>query len=394
MGVNMDSAGNKLSEPVNMDTTSVGLLADTRIYTTVMSEDKHRILVYKIHKKDNKYNLVTLLFNDSLQLLRKSRLPLELDERRNIYSDLQVDNDGDLVFTESTKGSNRDFFNKLQLVTKPALSDSFQFTKIDLEDKYIDEVQIKIDNLNKKYILNTFYYKNNRGSILGLCTSKWDKPTNTSSPVFFTAFDDDLRNQARRDGQLKFAFDDFFIRNIVVKKDGGFILTAEDYTSQTRGNNNWNRWDYLFNSPFYNNNYYLNNPSYYNYYRPGNYQASQQVRYYYDNILVISIDKNGTGTWSAVIQKEQFDDYADNFLSYSTLVNGGEIHFLFNDTRNNQIINDHSVNSKGEVKRNPTLKSQEKGYQFMARYAKQTGPSQLLVPCDYRGYICFAKIDF
>ena len=43
----------------------------------------------------------------------------------------------------------------------------------------------------------------------------------------------------------------------------------------------------------------------------------------------------------------------------------GEIHFLFNNDRKNQIITDQSILPDGSNKRNPTLKSQERGYEFM-----------------------------
>ncbi|HMI80073.1 MAG TPA: hypothetical protein VK484_14835, partial [Ferruginibacter sp.] len=89
-----------------------------------------------------------------------------------------------------------------------------------------------------------------------------------------------------------------------------------------------------------------------------------------------------------------FDDDDDNFLSFSNVTSGGEIHFLFNIDKKNQIIGDQSIAPDGTVKRNPTLKSQEKGYEFMPRHSKQVGASQVIVPCAYRGYICFAKIDF
>ena len=70
-----------------------------------------------------------------------------------------------------------------------------------------------------------------------------------------------------------------------------------------------------------------------------------------------------------------------------------ELHFLFNSDRKNQLIADHSINVNGDVKRNPTLKSREKGHQFMPRLTKQIGAKQLIIPCDYRGFICFAKVD-
>jgi hypothetical protein len=45
------------------------------------------------------------------------------------------------------------------------------------------------------------------------------------------------------------------------------------------------------------------------------------------------------------------------------------------------------------VHRNPTLHNLDRGYDFMPRYAKQVSAHQLIVPCQYRNYVCFAKID-
>ena len=129
-------------------------------------------------------------------------------------------------------------------------------------------------------------------------------------------------------------------------------------------------------------------------YRPLNSFGSQSTRYYYSNILILSLDKTGKIDWSRVIHKDQFDDDNDNFLSYSTINSGGEIHFLFNDDKNkNQIIANHSISPAGVLTRNPTLKSQERGYEFMPRLSKQVSATQLIIPCVYRGYICFAKVD-
>ena len=109
--------------------------------------------------------------------------------------------------------------------------------------------------------------------------------------------------------------------------------------------------------------------------------------------MVLSVDKDGRADWAKVIHKDQFDDDDDNFLSSSTMNSGGEIHFIYNMDTKNQIISDQSVTADGTVKRNVTLKSQERGYEFMSRLSKQVGARQLIIPCSYRSYICFAKVD-
>jgi len=74
---------------------------------------------------------------------------------------------------------------------------------------------------------------------------------------------------------------------------------------------------------------------------------------------------------------------------------GGDIHLLFNlFERRVLMLNDQSITPDGKVSRNPTLKNLDKGYEFMARYGKQVAGKQMIVPCWYRNYLCFAKIDF
>ncbi|NOT92829.1 hypothetical protein [Ferruginibacter sp.] len=331
MGVKMDAEGKKIGEPVELDTTHISILADNKIYSTIYSEDKQKIVVFKIHKKYESFNIVTLLFNNNLKLIaNKNRQSLEFNDRRDTYDNYLVDNEGNFIFTKDSKNGNRDNSNALTLITKDPLQDTFAFHDIEMKNNYIDEVKVKIDNLNKRYIINSFYYKKNRGSIDGLFTCVWDKVNTKIFTQGFTVLNDTLRDEAKTSGQLRFALDDFFIRQVFVKKDGGFLLTAEDFSSQRSGNSNsWNRWDYLNNyyySPYSSSSYYYN--PYYGYYRPyGGFNNNQSTRYYYSNIIVLSADKNGKIDWSKVIHKDQFDDNDDNFLSFSNMNSGGQIHF-------------------------------------------------------------------
>jgi hypothetical protein len=397
MGVKMGADGKKMEDPVELDTTQISILADNKIYSTINSEDKQKIMVFKIHKKNEKFNIVTLLFNNNLKLIAyKNRQSLDFDDRKDNFSNFLLDNEGNFIFTKDSKTGSRDNSNSLSIIIKEPQLDTFKYHEIEMDKNYIDEVKLKIDNLNKHFIINSFYYKKSRGNIDGLFTYVWDKVNAKTITKGFTFLGDTLRNEAKSTGQLRYALDDFFIRQVFVKKDGGFVITAEDYSTQSRGNNNpWNRWDYLNTYSYSPYSSYYYNP-YYGYYRPlSSYNNNQSTRYYYANIAILSMDKAGKIEWTRVINKNQFDDDNDNHLSYSTMNSGGEVHFLFNDDKNkNQIIANHSISPSGQLTRNATLKSQEKGYQFMTRLSKQVGASQLIIPCIYRGYVCFAKVDF
>ena len=53
-----------------------------------------------------------------------------------------------------------------------------------------------------------------------------------------------------------------------------------------------------------------------------------------------------------------------------------------------------NVTPDGKLSKLPTLRGLDQGYQWMPRYGRQISARQVVIPCIYRNYICFAKIDF
>lgn len=393
----LDANGKMIASVLNIDTTRIGFQSGNDIYSTIFSEDKKNILIYKLHDKNDRLNVVTKLYNQDLQLQDSTRSVVPFNDRREVFSPFQITNDGTIFFTKETKPGSRENIGELEVITNKLRSNTFKATAINLQSKFIDGVQIKIDNLNNNFIINSFYYQNKRSaSIEGLFSALISKETDSVKSVF-NRFDDSLRSKINSSSQFRYAFDNMFLRNIFVKRDGGYVLVAEDYSTQSLGSNNsWNRWDYLYGNPYSmsNNYYYWNNP-YYRYNRFNNYNTARTTRYYYDNILIMSLDSSLKMSWNNVILKKQMDDDDDSFLSYGTMNAGGEINFLYIEKeRNTQIISNQSISTYGKLYRYPTLKTRERGYQFMPRLSKQVGAKQMIIPCVYRGNLCFAKVDF
>lgn len=400
MGAKMDFEGHLVGQPMQLDTTQVGSFGENKIYTTINSEDRKQVMVFKIQKNNEQFKFVTMLFDKNLQLAHKSRLTIEYDERRDLFADFSLDNEGNFIFTKSVKSGNRSNSSSLYLISKAPLQDSFNEKKIDLKGLYVDEVKIKIDNVNKHYLLNSFYFMENRGNVDGIFSSIWDVKGDSAYSIVFTRLDGSVRENAKLKGSSKLALNDFFIRNVILKKDGSYMIAAEDYSTQTSGNNmGWNRWDYLYRSPFVSPyDYYFYNRSYGGFYRPyGGLGSSQQTttRYYCNNILLLDVNATGTVVGDQVINKEQFADENDNYLSFSTFITGSEIHFLYNlIEKRDKFLTDNTISSSGVIKRNPTIKNVERGFEFMPKLSKQIGSRQIVVPCSFRGKICFAKIEF
>ena len=393
MAARIDGNGNKVGEVVQLDTTQLGFAANNKIYTVLSSEDKSKLIVFKINSRNRRlFRITTVLYNDKLKLLNKTRLSMPMEERNEHLGEFQLDNDGDLVFTKyhSTYG---DEISRGAFVIKYAQSDTLHFKELDLEKINLDEIHIKVDNFNKRYFLTSFYYKEKRGNIDGFYFYVWDKQTRLPVTETSVAFSDELRKEARGNANLKMAFNDYFIKNIITRKDGGFIIASEAYYTTSRFNS-WNRWNYLNRSYLNTLDYYYYSPYYSSVWGRG-WSSNQNMRYHADNITVFSFDKTGKPEWNNVIVKEQFDDQTDDLISYQVMVTGGALHFLFNQSeRRVQLLEDFSVEPDGQMNRNPTLKNLDKGYEFMPRYAKQVSAKQILIPCLTRNFICFAKVDY
>jgi hypothetical protein len=379
-----------------LDTTRINILNDNRIYGTAFSEDKKQLLIYKLQKKDGDLHIVTKRMTEELSLTDSVRNVVDFDERRDVYTPMEIANDGTVFFGLQHKTGLRENINNLKLITLAPNATKFIYRDVPLKEQYIDEVDLHIDNMNHNYLANAFYYTKKVGSIEGIFSALLD-PSHDSARIKFNRFPDTLRQRISNTGQYRFAFDNFFLKDVVIKRNGSFLLIAEDFYTQSRNNNtsNWNRWDYLYGSQYpYNSDFYMYNPRYGTYYRPYS-QGLQSTRYVYDNILVAGLDSSLHMEWGNIIYKKQSDDETDNFLSYITMNAGREIHFLFIEReRNSQVISDHAITPSGNIQRYATLKSREKGYDFMPRLGKQVALRQIIIPCIYHGNITFAKVDF
>lgn len=394
--VKIDGTGKRVSEAVTLDTTHISFGGNNKVYTLVSSEDKSKLLLFKINTRNrDRYIISTLLFDNALALQKRSRFTMNMEENNDYLDEFNVDNDGDLVFTKATRNNNETIVNT-SLFYKAAQSDSLLGISTQPEKIFLDELHVKVDNVNKRYFLTSFYYAKKRGDIEGFYFFVWDKGTQKPVLQNSVALGEELRREAKSDNaSIKTAFNDYFIRSVVVKRDGGFLINTESYYTISRGLP-WNRFNYLYGMPLTSYDYYSMYSPYYNsWYWRDRYNSRQNVRYNADNITILSFNKEGKIEWNGVIHKEQFDDESEDRISYQTVNTGGQIHYVFNvDERRALLLNDFTLSPDGQIVRNPTLKNLDRGYEFMPKYGKQVSSYQLIVPCYYRNNICFAKVEF
>ena len=393
--VKVDGRGKKISDIITLDTSHIGFSASNKIYSTISSEDRSHLMVYKINSRNrSRFMITTLLYNNNLDLQLRSRFEMAMEEHDDFLDEFNLDNDGDLVFTKFNRNNN-ETINYTTLFWKEALQDTLVTIDVPQKDILLDEIHIKVDNANRRYFLTSFYYKQKRGNVDGFYFYVWDKQSRSAVMQNTVALSEELRREAKGDANSKMAFNDYFIRNVIVKKDGGFIINTEAYYTTSRLGN-WNRFNYLYGMPYNSYDYYTTySPMYSTWWWRSRYDNNQSVRHHADNVTILSFDKNGLLQWSNVIHKEQFDDEGDDRISYQMANTGGQLHYIFNmDEKRTLLLNDFTLSPDGQINHNPTLKNLDKGYEFLPKYGKQVSSYQVIIPCFYRNYICFAKIEF
>jgi hypothetical protein len=399
MAVKIDKDGKPLTTPAEIDTTHINYNASKRVYSVIASEDKSKLMAFKINSRDEKqFIFETNLFTAELSAIHATKLVLDMNDEFDFLTDFFLDNDGTLVYGRGRRRGAEENISQFYLITKAAKEDKFEITELKYEGISLDEVKLRIDNSHQRYLFTAFYYKGRRnGNIEGVANAMYDKAAKDWTIRNVIPLNDELRADAKTDNNLKTAFNDFFIRQILIRKDGGFIMNAEAIYTTSRGGG-FNRWD-MFGSPYsmgsmgwggmgmggggWGNPYY------------GSGAWGSQTRFHADNVIVLVFDKDGRLTISNVIRKNQFDDQSEAMVSYQTINTGNALYFLYNNyDRRDVQLSYQSIDAEGKVTRNPNMRSLDPKYQFMPRYARQVSARTVIIPCITRNYLSFARLDF
>jgi hypothetical protein len=403
MVVKIGSDGHPVTSPIELDTTHISYNASRRVYSIIASEDKSKFMAFKINSRNEReFIFETKMYSPELGALGASRLELPMNDRFDFLTDFFLDNEGTLVFGKGRRRSADDNINQFSLITKAKDADKFEATELKFETISLDEVKLRIDNEHQRYLFTAFYYKGRRNaSIEGVANAMYDKKAKDWVVRNIIPFDAELRADAAIDNNNKNAFNDYFIRQIFIRKDGGFVMNAEAVYTSSRNNMPFNRWDMFGNpmmmgSPMGWGGWGMAGPGGFGnpYYGSGAW-GGNATRYHADNILVLVFDKDGHLELSNVIRKKQFDDQSESMVSYQTINTGNALHFLYNSyDRREVVLSYQSIDSDGKVTRNPTMRALDPKYSFLPRYSRQVGTRTIIIPAIVRNYLTFARIDF
>jgi hypothetical protein len=371
----LDDKGRLKKPPVKLDNTRTGLLGATgTYYMMAVSENKNSIVVYEanIHKRELELSCIWL--DGELKVQKRSTAKYSA-ENDLAYSDPVVGNDGVVYIPVYTPTGVKDYADQLWILNLNPGETKFTAKELPLSDLFAANTYMKIDNAKKHMYIGGFYSDKKNGNYEGVLYANYNMTTGTYDQVKHIPFDERLRNETGERSRRR-AFDDYKVKQLIVKNDGGFVLVAEEYYMSTRNAN-------------------LGAGGYYSSYFYG--PMSRSVReFHYNDIVALSYNDQGQRDWHTFVRKEQYSqEDGGMFSSYALMNSGGALGFLFNDyNASRSKIQFATIDAQGKQNLNALAAGGKEDPDWLPRAGKQVAAKELVVPCLRKKQICFAKVVF
>ena len=417
----LDKDGQLIGNILPVDSISAGTYGDNEFYTVSYSENKEHLLFSRrvIGIKPDKIQVDQVILNNKLEVEKNENYFISY-ERGQLMSDLNIDDNGNIVFMTYPPAIEED--QSIKFYKLPFNSGDLMIKDILIKDNELSEPQIKINNKKNLYYLTSLYQDKNTKAVAGLLSIilNYDL-TDYNTPLAY-AFLNPKKPNGKTQRQ-KNLFDNYFIRDIIFREDGGFVIAGTTIKSDgvttsnpklismndiyatknnisngptRRGGVTYPTQNIAINYSFDPNNITAYNPSVNpaprdNYY--GNSNPVSNTNDVYD-VMIISVDKN-----NHVINTAKVNDSIPlevRHFGFQKMNLGSEVYILFNNAMkyNTFLLNSVNVKSNGNIERNPLFRNLDRGYTFLVESGKQLDMSTMIVPCEKNNKKAFAMIRF
>jgi hypothetical protein len=289
-------------------------------------------------------------------------------EGRQIVRDLVVDVDSRVYLLTGYKASMStpyQLFKVLQFEPGEAYPSVYQMGK---EGTTFSDIKISIDNINGWIVFGGFYSENATFSSTGVAYSGLQPDEKKISELRFSPFKaKEISNFGSTKGYNRPAeLINYEVDRLVLRSDGGMVLVAES--------------NYITESSSYN--------SYYQVY-------TVNYTYYYGNVMIISVNPDGSTDWIGTLRKNQVSENDEAFYSsYSLIAEADKIILLYNETiRRRSDVKMYVIDNNGNVNEKVAIPGVEE-IMLMPRGAKQISANQIVIPCSQNGKPIFVKYSY
>lgn len=336
-------------------------------FKIIRSEDKKKILIY--HIKDQR-KLTALVFDlETMKVLWEKTMQPESMTYSETYEQILLNNKGEIFVIlqkNNKKHKRKKHHYEIHHINNSGKS---SFFTIHMEEKMTYDIYFSYDNKNNELIAGGLYSKKNRGRANGYFSLKIAPDDTENYQLVFTEFDKEvIDNLIGKKTTVEKGIADIDIQDIVHRHDGGILLMIERNRHVERGGGS-NRGGYVYHSI---------------------------VDYYYDDIIIISIQPDGATHWKTILHKKQYSQNDDAlYSSYFLLKTPSNLRFIFNDEiKFENTVSEYVVKGNGDFERNSIMSTEDQKIQLRFMDALQVGARELIIPSITRSKMKLTRVEF
>lgn len=340
-------------------------------------------LFYNILRHDDSFNglsnIQCFVLNSNLEIIGDRDFAVA-DEKLKLQETF-INTNGHIFlgFAWQTKNlvANKSQFESLELIHFNPFNDQEDVVKMDNLDYELNDVKFEADSRNNRVVVAGFYSEKKADAANGYYYAFMDLATKTISQQHFEPFSDDFLKKVNTANNLKTLkkkqIYDLEVARLLLRNDGGALLIGEAvYTSKEN----------------------VTRSSFESYYSR---QVVQVTNYYHNDLVLLSVNPNGSLFWDNVLKKKQYsEEDAGYFSSVGVMNNRMSLHLLFNEEISfNTNLNNCVLTHQGEYKISSLVNVKELNLMVAPRYGKQLSETEILIPAfNSRNEFLLAKITF
>ena len=333
----------------------------------IISEDKTKILLFRSDKEIEIQVGVYDVYKQ--EMLWRKQVVFQNGSARRDFRQMLVSNAGDMfLIMDHERNSRR--HKEFGIIRVNAEDRVLRKRNVVLENYNAYDMHAVYDNVNKKLAMAGLYSEKSMGKSLGLylfTMGLHDK----DAALHLIPFEQGMLEEIHgKEVAASKGLSDFLVKDIIFRQDGGMLLIAEMHKEYSRRPNiSGHRSDY---------------------------GRGGWVDYYLEDVLVFSVNPDGTDHWNTVLHKKQYSQDDDGMYSSFFLFKTPEkIHLIYNDEiRHENTVSEYVIRGNGFYKRNSVFSTNYQRLKMRFRDGLQIAYNECIVPSERSNRLNLVRITF
>lgn len=374
-----------LAQPLNSKFLEIGkpIIIDTiydrrdlvasNLRFKVSVDQSYLMVYYPYFSGTNIQSIKFLCVDRSLRAIYNKTVPVNRDESALAESRALVDNNGNsYLVLNASAGVESATFDVLRMDSTGA----FSMYSLLTQKALFGEASFDLDNKNHTLVMSAFYNDDRRADDVanGFLYASFNPATGSLIKTSYTPFSKEFmfdlthRNSTSDKGKLY----TFVIRRVILRNDGGLLITAESFIKDTR--------EIPVNVGF----------------QPGFNGYRNSTVFQYNDIIAFSIKPNADLDWYAVMLKKQSSE-DDNgvYSSFLSVNEKDKLRFLYiDDISSAGQLAQYVLTSQGKKDRTILFNQEDKEVMLLPKMGRQVSPNEAVIPSYLNGILKLVKLTF